>query len=74
MNLLCQNGVKYENIFFIFDRCYPYMVKAGSILSAFFPKLLHLTCLAHGFHRVSETIRCNYSEVDQFIATVKKYS
>lgn len=31
-----------------------------------------MTCLTHGFNRVSETIRCNYSEVDQLIAFVKK--
>lgn len=48
------------------------MVKAGNILTAFFPKLLDFTRLAHGFHRVSEIIRCNYSEVDQLIETVKK--
>jgi len=41
-------------------------------LTAFSPKLAHLTCLVHGFHRVSETIRYNYSEVDQLIATIKK--
>ncbi|KAL4107434.1 hypothetical protein QTP88_017776 [Uroleucon formosanum] len=72
MNLLWPNGVKYENVFLFLTDAASYMVKAGSILTAFFPKLVHLTCLVHGFHRVSVTIRCNYSEVDQLIATIKK--
>jgi len=72
MNLLWPNGVKYENVFLFLTDAAPYMVKAGNMLTAFFPKLVHLTCLVHGFHRVSETIRCNYSAVDQLIATIKK--
>ncbi|GBP31961.1 hypothetical protein EVAR_18500_1 [Eumeta japonica] len=37
----------------------PYMVKAGQALKVFYPKLLHITCLAHGLHRVAEEIRKN---------------
>lgn len=72
MNLLSPNSAKCENVFSFLIDASPYMVKAGSILTAFFSKLLHLTCLTHSFHRISQTIRCNYSEVHQLIATVKK--
>lgn len=48
------------------------MIKAGSVLNSFFPTLLHITCLAHGFHRITETIRINYPDIDQLITTVKK--
>lgn len=74
MNLLWLNGVKYENVFLFLTDAALYMVKASSILTVFFPKLVNFTCLAHGFHRISKTIRCNYFEVDQLIVTIKKYS
>lgn len=67
MNFLWSNGVKYEYTFVLFTDGMPYTVKASSVSTAFFPKLLHLTCLAHNFRRVSETIRCNYAEVDRLI-------
>lgn len=37
-----------------------------------FPNLIHLTCLAHGIHRVCEIIRAEYTTVDKMIANVKK--
>jgi len=49
------------------------MVKAGKALNIFYPKLIHLTCLAHGFHRVAETVRAEYPIVDSLIANVKKF-
>lgn len=45
------------------------MVKAGKALNIFYPKLIHLTCLAHGFHCVAETIGAEYPIIDSFIAT-----
>lgn len=72
MNLLWPEGVKYENVFLFLSDAAPYMCKAGNVLNEFFPKLIHVTCLAHGFHRVVETIRSRYSDIDQLIATVKK--
>jgi histone deacetylase complex regulatory component SIN3 len=48
------------------------MVKAGAAIKVFYPKLLHLTCLAHSFHRVAETVRFQFPDIDQLIATVKK--
>lgn len=47
------------------------MCKAGNVLNAFFPKLIHVTCLAHGFHRGAETIRSSYHDIDKLIAMVK---
>lgn len=48
------------------------MVKAGTALHVFYPKLIHVTCFAHAFHPVAETIRSEFSEVDFLISTVKK--
>jgi hypothetical protein len=48
------------------------MVKTGTALHVFYPKLVRVTCLAHAFHRVAETIRSEFSEVDFLISTIKK--
>nr|CAH7755190.1 unnamed protein product [Callosobruchus chinensis] len=50
----------------------PYMVKAGQALKVFYPKLLHITCLAHGLHRVAEEIRKEFGIVNKLISSTKK--
>lgn len=49
-----------------------YMKKAGSTLKAFYPKMIHVTCLAHALSRVAETVRDCYGQVDSLIANGKK--
>lgn len=48
------------------------MVKAAKGISIMYPKMLHLTCLAHGLHRVAEEIRANYPELDRLVSSLKK--
>ena len=50
----------------------PYIVKAGKAVQAFYPKMVHITCLAHGLHRVAEEIRANFSQVDSLVSEMKK--
>ena len=49
-----------------------YMIKAASKIKERYPKMIHLTCLAHGVHRIAEEIRHYFSDVDQFISNMKK--
>lgn len=72
MNVLWPNGVKRENVLLFVSDAAPYMVKAGEGLKLFFPKMTHITCLAHGLHRIAEEIRELYPKVDLLIANVKK--
>ena len=51
-----------------------YMKNAGEKLKVRFPKLIHLTCLAHGLHDISETIRLNFPLVNKFVLNAKKCS
>lgn len=51
----------------------PYMEKAAKAMQVCYPKITHVTCLAHGLHRVCEQIRVQYPNVDNLIANVKKY-
>ena len=34
--------------------------------------MVHVTCLAHTFHMISEEIRANYPDVDRLVSIVKK--
>jgi hypothetical protein len=49
----------------------PYMIKAAKALQLLYPKMVHITCLAHALHRVVEEFRGKYPEVDQLIAKGK---
>lgn len=50
----------------------PYMVKAAKAIAVFYPKVTHVTCIAHGLHRLCERIRDQYESVNKVIANVKK--
>ncbi|XP_017470729.1 PREDICTED: uncharacterized protein LOC108362303 [Rhagoletis zephyria] len=50
----------------------PYMVKAAKSLNIFYPKLLHVTCLAHAIHRVAEEIRSNFKDIDLLVCSGKR--
>jgi len=67
-------GIQHEDVLlFTFDAA-SYMIKAGNTLKAFYPKMIHITCAAHGLHRVAEEVRGKFSNVDKLISSVKKYS
>ena len=50
----------------------PYCVKAGRGLTALFPDLLHVTCMAHAINRVAELARTTYPRVNLLISETKK--
>ena len=51
-----------------------YMINTREKLKEQFPKLIHLTCLAHGLHNISETIRLTFPLVDKyFFSIVNRY-
>lgn len=64
--------IERDNVLLFVTDAAAYMVKTGKDLKILYPKLLHVTCLAHGLHRVCESIRSSYKTVDAFIANVKK--
>ena len=47
------------------------MLKAGRNLKALYPKLLHVTYLAHVVNLVAEEVRGHYPEVDQLVRAMK---
>jgi len=65
LTLLWPSGIKFENVLLLVSDAAAYMVKAANGLSVLFPKMIHITCVAHGLHRVAEKIRVLYPEVDR---------
>jgi hypothetical protein len=48
------------------------MIKAAKTLQLLYPKMIHVTCLAHALHRVAVEVRGSKPEVDKLIANGKK--
>ena len=48
-----------------------YMTAMKPALKLLYPRLFHLTCLAHLLHNCSEKVRSKFKDVDDLIATVK---
>lgn len=61
-----------DDVLLLLTDAAPYMVKAAKALQVFYPKLLHVTCLAHALHRVCEKITESNPKIDGLIANVKK--
>ena len=70
MNLLWPDKGERENVLFISDAA-PYMIKAAKSLQLLYPKMIHVTCLAHALHGVVEEVRVIYPEVDKLTADGK---
>ena len=52
IKLIYPNEILYENVLLFVTDGAPYMVKAGEKLQTTCPKMIHVTCLAHGLRRV----------------------
>ncbi len=48
-----------------------YMVAAGNILKSLYPKLFHVTCVAHLLHNCAMKVKSHFHDVDQLIASIK---
>ena len=48
-----------------------YMIAAGIALKSLYPKLFHMTCVAHLLHNCAMKIKAHFEDVDQLIAKVK---
>lgn len=63
---------KRENVLLFTSDNASYMVKAADHLKVDFPRLIHITCLAHGIHRLCEEVRKHFKLVDHLISNIKK--
>ena len=72
MSILWHNGIQHVKVLLVITDAAPYMLKTFECLKVIYPKMIHVTCLAHAMHRLIECIRLNYDEIDLLISTVKK--
>lgn len=49
-----------------------YMKPALEALKVLYPKMIHVTCAAHGLHRVAECIRDQFKGVNKLISNIKR--
>ena len=48
------------------------MTAAGRVVKQTYPRLFHITCVAHGLHNAAERNRADYEDVGKIIASVVK--
>jgi len=72
MFLLWSEGIRHDDVLLFVTDAAPYMIKAANSLKALYSKMVHVTCLAHAHHRVAETIRGKFNNVDGLVSNVKK--
>lgn len=72
MFLLWPEGIKQDDVLFFLTDTAPHMLGAANSLKALYSKMVHVTCLVHGLHKVCEEVRANYPNVDRPVANVKK--
>jgi hypothetical protein len=72
VNLLWPNGIQRNYVRLLVTDAVPYMKKADKGLQMLYPKMIHITWLAHALHRVAEEVRGNFPDVDRLISNRKK--
>ena len=60
-----------DNLVLLLTDAARYMTAAGCMVKQTYPRLFHITCVAHGLHNAAERIHANYEDVDKLIAVVK---
>jgi len=48
------------------------MKKAGDTIKVLHPKIIHVTCLAHGLHRIAELVLVHYPRVDKLVSSANQ--
>lgn len=68
---LYPEGIQYAKVLLVVTDAAGYIISAMKNLQVLYCKMIHITCFAHGFHRLAETVRSLHSNVDLLISSVK---
>lgn len=71
LELLWPNGIDENKFLVLASDGAAYMGVVGRMLKEHFPKLLHITCAAHGLHLIAESVRQLYPECNTIIGDTK---
>jgi len=72
LKLLCPLGGNDEKVLLMLSDAVPYMIKTGESLKILYPNWIHVTCLAHMFHRIAENVREMFPNVNKLFSNIKK--
>lgn len=72
MFLLWPDGVRHDDVLLFLSDAAPYMKKAGTTIKALYCKRIHITCIAHGLHRLAKNIWSHFPRVDKLVAKAKQ--
>jgi len=61
-----------QRLLLVLSDAAPYMIKAMKDLKIFYPKIIHVTCIVHGLHRVCEQIRIIFPLANRWVSIIKK--
>ena len=61
-------GINRNSFCWLLSNTAKYMVAAGAILKSLYPKLLHVTYVAHLLQNCAMKVKCHFEDVDQLIA------
>jgi len=73
MSILWFEKVLHNEVLLYVTDAASYMVNSGHVLKVFYPKLINITCMAHGLHRLLVAIRNKFSNVDLLISNTKNF-
>ncbi|KAH8040171.1 hypothetical protein HPB51_009549 [Rhipicephalus microplus] len=71
LKVLYLAGVDDNKVLLLYTYAAAYMHKTAHLLRAFYPQVMHVTCLAHALHRVCKELRKHFIEVKELIASIK---
>lgn len=75
INMISPEYIQKDDVLVFVSNASTYMVAAAKGIQILYPNVLHLhvTCLAHGWHRIAENIRAQFSNVDKFVSNGKNF-
>lgn len=61
----------HDDVLLFVTNAAPYMIKAANTLKVLYSKMVHVACLAHAHHIVTDRICGKFSNVDELVSNVK---
>lgn len=72
LRLLWPDRIEYGRVLLLVSDAAAYMKCAYKALKVLYPKMLHVTCLAHALHLIRENIRSTFSVANILVSEVKR--
>ncbi|XP_003746085.1 uncharacterized protein LOC100908137 [Galendromus occidentalis] len=66
---LWPGGIEHEKVLLFVTDGAAYIKKAAAALKILFPKMVHVTCAAHGILRIAQDMRSMFPDVDKVVST-----